>query len=97
MLPLIPTHPIEFAVDYPDRPLKRLSTLLRPVFGLPVLIMLAVLEGATLGGGGGDRLFLIGLGNGLLVLPPLLTIVSAGSTHGGGSTSTPPSYASTIG
>ena len=71
-----PTHPVEFDVDYPDRKLDRLSTLLRPVFALPILVMLALLGGPAFGAGrDGGGLFFIGLASGLIVVPPLLTIV----------------------
>jgi hypothetical protein len=29
-------HPVSFDVDYPDRPLDRVSTLLRPFAALPI-------------------------------------------------------------
>ena len=71
-----PTHPVEFDVDYPDRKLDRLSTLLRPVFALPILVMLALLGGPAFGAGrDGGGLFFIGLASGLIVVPPMLTIV----------------------
>jgi hypothetical protein len=70
------SHPIEFDVDYPDRRLDRVSTLFRPLFAVPILVVLALLSGPGLGGGDDDgALFLIGLSSGLIVVPPLLTIV----------------------
>ncbi len=75
MQPMMPTHPVEFEVDYPDRQLDRVSTLLRPLFALPILIVLALLGGPALAGGDGDGLFFVGLAGGLIVIPPLLTIV----------------------
>ena len=38
MQSLTPTHPVEFDVEYPDRPLDRLSTLFRLIFALPILV-----------------------------------------------------------
>ncbi len=76
MQPTTPIHPVEFDVDYPDRPLDRVSTLLRPLFAIPILVVLAVLGGPGLGAGqDGGWLFFIGLASGLIVVPPLLTIV----------------------
>ena len=70
------SHPVEFDVEYPDHPLDRVSTLFRLIFALPILILLAALGGPAFGGGGGgDGLFFIGLASGLVVIPPLLTIV----------------------
>lgn len=68
-------HPVEFNVDYPDQPRDRMSTLLRLLFALPILVLLATLGGPAFGGGGGDWLFFVGLASGLVVVPPLLTIV----------------------
>ena len=71
-----PSHPIEFDIDYPNRQRDRASTAVRPLITLPILFVLAALGGPALGAtraGGG--LFFIGLASGLLVIPPLLTIV----------------------
>jgi hypothetical protein len=68
-------HPVEFDVDYPDRPLDRVSTFLRLLFVIPILVVLAALGGPAFGGGGGDWLFFVGLASGMLVIPPMLTIV----------------------
>ena len=70
MLSITPTYPVEFDVDYPDRPLDRVSTLLRAVYAIPILVVLAVLGGPALGAGDGG-LFFIGLASGLVVVPPL--------------------------
>src|SRR3954451_15044246 len=58
-------HPVQFTVDYPDRPLNRLTTALRAVVVVPVLaVLVAVSSGANVATAGG-----------LLVLGPLLMIV----------------------
>jgi hypothetical protein len=50
--------------------------LFRLVLAVPVLVVLAVLGGPALGAGrNGGGLFFIGLASGLVVVPPLLTIV----------------------
>ncbi len=73
---MIPAHPVEFDVDYPDQPSDRVSTFFRAVFAIPILIVLAVLGGPALGAGSDSGgLFFIGLASGLVVVPPLLTIV----------------------
>jgi uncharacterized protein DUF4389 len=41
------TYPVQFAVDYPDRPLDRLTTLLRLFVAIPILIVLGSVAGAT--------------------------------------------------
>jgi hypothetical protein len=71
-------HPVRFSVDYPDRPLNRLSSAFRIFAVIPIAIVLASIGGFT-GGGGSDggretSTLVIG-GTGLLFLPPLLMIV----------------------
>jgi hypothetical protein len=69
------THPVTFDVEYPDRPLDRVSSLFRLVFALPMLFLLAAIGGPAFGADGDDGLLLAGLAGGVLFVPPLLTIV----------------------
>jgi Domain of unknown function (DUF4389) len=71
-------HPVRFSVDYPDRPLNRLSTGFRIFVVIPIAIVLASIGGYS-GDGGYEgstsgTTVVIG-GTGLLFLPPLLMIV----------------------
>jgi hypothetical protein len=75
MHPMTPAHPVEFDVDYPERQLDRLSTALRPLFAIPILVVLALLGGPAVAGRDDGGLLFIGLASGLIVVPPLLTIV----------------------
>lgn len=75
MHPATLDHPVQLHVDYPERPLDRLSSALRLLAALPVLAVLATIGGPALGGDGfGDVLFL-GMAGGVLFVPALLTIV----------------------
>ena len=47
------TYPVQFSVDYPDRPLNRVTTLLRIFAVIPILIVLQVVSGATVIAAGG--------------------------------------------
>ena len=76
-------YPVQFSVDYPDRPLNRVTTLLRIFAVIPILIVLQVVSGATVIAAGGwgqsahgtnARYVVIGAG-GLLFLGPLLMIL----------------------
>jgi hypothetical protein len=70
-------HPVRFSVDYPDRPLNRLSSALRIFTVIPIAIVLASIGGYTSGeydASGETSTVVIG-GTGLLVLPALLMIV----------------------
>lgn len=71
------SHPVSFAVEYPDRPLNRLTSALRIFTIVPIAIVLASIGGYTAewgAGASGTRTIAIG-GTGLLFLPPLLMIV----------------------
>ena len=69
-----PAFPLRFSIDYPDRKLDRVSTLLRPVFAIPIVLVLASVFGTTIirAGEGTDATWAAG---GLLVAGPLLMIV----------------------
>ena len=41
-------YPVQFSVDFPDRPLNRLTTFFRPFVAIPILIVIAALEGSVL-------------------------------------------------
>ena len=73
---MIPNSPVEFDIDYPDQQRDRTLTFFRAVMVLPMLVVLAALGGPAMGGtNGGGALFFIGLASGLVVIPPMLTIV----------------------
>jgi hypothetical protein len=70
-------HPVRFSVEYPDRPLNRLSTALRVFAVIPIAIVLASIGGYTSGeydASGETSTVVIG-GTGLLFLPPLLMVL----------------------
>jgi hypothetical protein len=72
-----PSYPVEFSVEYPDRPLNRLTTAFRLLVAIPILIVAATIGGAE--GNWGpphehSSTIVLG-GGGLLFLPPLLLIV----------------------
>jgi hypothetical protein len=70
-------QPVRFSVDYPDRPLDRLTTAFRIFTVIPIGIVLASIGGFSAGGGStrGDAHTIAIGGTGLLFLPPLLMIV----------------------
>jgi Domain of unknown function (DUF4389) len=70
------SYPVQFSVDYPDRPLNRLSTAFRIFAVIPIAIVLASLGGGEgrFAGGDTDTLALGGT-TGLLFIPPLLLIL----------------------
>jgi Domain of unknown function (DUF4389) len=72
-------HPVRFSVEYPDRPLNRLTTALRIFTIIPIAIVLASIGGYSGQGGdynaGGDAPTIVIGGIGLLFIPPLLMIL----------------------
>jgi hypothetical protein len=71
------TYPVQLAVDYPDRPLNRVTTLLRIFVAIPILIVLGSVSGSTWQWPAperGEAVVIAGAG-GLLFLAPLLLIL----------------------
>jgi len=69
-------YPVQFAVDYPDRELNRLTTAFRIIVVIPILVVLGSVDGGWAAGGWGHhgREVAVGAG-GLLFFAPLLMIV----------------------
>ena len=73
-------YPVSLAVDYPDRPLNRLSTAFRIFAVIPIAIVAAAIGGYSSGEwsadkGSGDATTVVVSGTALLFLPPLLMIL----------------------
>jgi hypothetical protein len=68
-------YPVQYSVDYPDRPLNRLTTFFRAFVIIPIAIVLSLVEGGFTYGYGGGRTTTIAAAGGLLVLPVLLMIL----------------------
>jgi hypothetical protein len=69
-------YPVRFTVDYPDRPLDRLTTAFRIFAAIPILIVLGTVSGGESWQWGTDntQAAVVGAG-GLLFLGPLLLIL----------------------
>jgi hypothetical protein len=71
-------QPVSFSVEYPDRPLNRLTTAFRIFTVIPIAILLGAISGYQTGysGGGGGEASTIAIGGtGLLFIPPLLMLL----------------------
>src|ERR1700732_2377949 len=73
-------YPIQFEVEYPDRPLNRLTTALRIFTIIPIAIVLATVSGGTwnttVGSGATETTTTIAAGaGGVLFAGPLLMIL----------------------
>jgi len=67
-------YPVQFSVEYPDRDLNRLTTGLRLIVAIPILIVAATVAGHGGAGYGPGPAIAAGTG-GVLFLAPLLMIV----------------------
>src|SRR3954447_7841316 len=74
-----PGHPATLDIDYPDRPLNRLTTFFRAFTVIPIAIVLMTVSGATEiyrgGGTGADATTIVAGAGGVLFAAPLLMIV----------------------
>jgi hypothetical protein len=69
-------YPVQFAVEYPDRELSRLSTAFRIFAAIPILILLGTVEGHNTAYTAGDHSWTIAAGaGGLLFAAPLLMVL----------------------
>jgi len=68
-------YPVQFAVEYPDRPLNRLTTAFRPFVAIPIVIVLVTIGGVEADWTEGNRDLTVGTLGGILFVPPLLMIV----------------------
>ena len=71
------TYPVTFAVEYPDRPLDRLTTFFRIFTVIPIAIVMATITGFSTSyhDVGDTSVAITTAGIGLLFLPPLLMIL----------------------
>jgi hypothetical protein len=70
-------YPVQFSVEYPDRNLDRATTAFRILVAIPILVVLAAIEGGGGWGGanGGNGAWIAAGGGGTLFFPVLLMIV----------------------
>jgi Domain of unknown function (DUF4389) len=68
-------YPVRFSVDYPDRPLDRLTTGFRVFVAIPILIVLGTVSGGTWQWRDGNTRTAAAAAGGLLFFGPLLMIV----------------------
>jgi hypothetical protein len=69
-------YPVQFSVDYPDRPLNRLTTAFRIFVAIPILIVLASVSGETwVWASSTNKTLVVSGAGGLLFFGPLLMIL----------------------
>jgi len=70
---VVTTYPVQFDVDFPTRPLNRVSTAFRIFAAIPIVIVLSALTSALMQGN--DHMGDITLATGILFAPLVLMIV----------------------
>jgi hypothetical protein len=68
-------YPVAFDVEYPDRPLNRLTSAFRLFTVIPIAIVLGAIGGSASFTSGAETTTIAAGGAGFLVLPPLLMLV----------------------
>ena len=69
------TYPVQFSVDYPDRPLDRVTTFFRIFVAIPILVVLGSVTGGTWQWSYDNTTAVAAGGGGLLFFGPLLMIL----------------------
>ena len=69
-------YPVQFSVDYPDRPLNRLTSAFRIFVAIPIMIVLGAVSGSTWQWSSGKTTTYVTIGaGGILFAGPLLMIL----------------------
>jgi hypothetical protein len=68
-------HPVRFWVDYPDRPLDRLTTAFRIFTVIPIAIVIALLPGGGLSAGGGSGEYGGAIAAGSIIFVPIVLML----------------------
>jgi hypothetical protein len=68
-------YPVQFSVDYPDRDLDRLSTALRILWAIPIVVVFGAIGGGWGSWGAGNGEWMAAGGGGVLFFPVLLMVV----------------------
>jgi hypothetical protein len=71
---MVSSYPVQFDVDFPSRPLNRLSTAFRFIVALPIVVLLTMLSGEAFRDGNHERNSLV-IGGAAVFLPLILMIV----------------------
>ncbi len=71
---MVSSYPVQFEVDFPSRPLDRLSTAFRFIVAIPIVILLTMLSGEAFRDGNNETNTLV-IGGAAVFLPLVLMIV----------------------
>jgi hypothetical protein len=72
---MISNYPLQFDVDYPSRPLDRLTTAFRFLIAIPIVVLLTMLSGSTFNGGENSARNSLVIGGAAVFVPLVLMLV----------------------
>src|ERR1700680_2621833 len=72
---MVSTYPVQLVVDFPARPLNRVSTAFRIFAAIPILIVRSLLPSQALHGNNETAMDSVTIGSGLVFLPLVLMIL----------------------
>jgi hypothetical protein len=72
---MVVSYPVQFDVDFPARPLNRLTTAFRIFVAIPILIVIGTLSGETLQANSHTTSYTLVSGGGVVFLPLVLMIL----------------------
>jgi hypothetical protein len=72
---MVSSYPVQFDVDYPSRPLGRLTTAFRFLIAIPIVVVLTMLSGSTFNGGDDSTRNTLVIGGAAVFVPLVLMLV----------------------
>ena len=72
---MVSSYPVQFNVDFPERPLNRLSTAFRLLVAIPIVVLLSMLTGQTFSNGDDEASRSIVIGGAAVFVPLVLMLV----------------------
>ncbi|HET7339130.1 MAG TPA: DUF4389 domain-containing protein [Candidatus Dormibacteraeota bacterium] len=72
---MVSNYPVQFGVDFPVRPLNRVSTAFRLVAAIPIVVLLTMLSGLTLNDRDHNTMNTIVIGGAAVFVPLVLMLV----------------------
>jgi len=72
---MVSNYPVQFDVDFPSRPLDRLSTAFRLLAAIPIVVVLTMLSGETFRDGGHNTTNTLVIGGAAVFVPLVLMLV----------------------
>ncbi len=72
---MVSNYPVQFDVDYPSRPLDRLTTAFRFLMAIPIVVVLTMLSGSTFNGGDHSTRNELVIGGAAVFVPLVLMLV----------------------